>query len=100
MGRNRRVDSNTITAYTGFIGAIVAFLGLIGGGISYVIRRADRSRETGEAGLVEHLRKQLRYLTRKLEAREADATSWKEQLIESDIKPNPTHWTPIREEDE
>lgn len=94
------MDSSLITAYTGLIGAVVALIGLIGGGIGFVIRRADRRREVGETGLVDHLRKQLRYLTRKLEAREADATSWKEQLIENDIKPNPTHWTPIREDDE
>lgn len=94
------MDSTLITAYAGLIGAVVALLGVIGGGISFVIRRADRRREAGETGLVEHLRKQIRNLKRKLDAREADGTMWKEQLIENDIRPNPSHWTPIREEEE
>lgn len=94
------MDSQIITAYTGLIGAVVALLALIGGGISFVIRRADRRRESGETELVTHLRKQIRTLKRKLDAREADATAWKEQLLKNDIDPNPSHWTPFLEEDE
>jgi hypothetical protein len=94
------VDSQIITAYAGLIGAVVALLGLIGGGISFVIRRADRRRETGETELVAHLRKQIRNLKRKLTAREADGSAWKDQLLKNDIEPTPSHWTPFLEEDE
>lgn len=94
------MDSQTITAYAGFITAVVALLGVIGAGIGFVIRRADRKRETGETELVEHLRKKIRNLKRKLTAREADGTMWKEQLLKNDIEPIPSTWTPFLEEDE
>lgn len=92
------MDSQIITAYAGLIGAIVALLGLIGGGISFLIRRADRRRESGETELVTHLRRELRKLKRELDMKEADATSWRDQLMEHGIKPNPAHWTPIPED--
>lgn len=94
------MDSSLITAYAGLIGAVVTLLGLIGAGISFLIRRADRNRETGETALVTHLRKEIRRLKREAYQRWADATAWREQLIQNDIKPDPSGWTPIPEEDE
>lgn len=92
------MDSQTITAYAGLIAATVGLLTAIGAGVSFLIRRADRRRESGDTELVAHLRKELRKLKRELDMKEADATSWRDQLLENGIKPNPAHWTPIPED--
>jgi hypothetical protein len=101
------VDSQLITASTGFIGAIVALLGALGGGIAFLIRRADKKRETGETLMVEHFKEQLRkaeaeirWLKRLAHARLLNGTAWREQLLRHDLDPEPAEWTDVPEEEQ
>lgn len=94
------MDSGLITALTGLLLAI-------GGGVGFLIRRADKNREAREAMLIKNLEEQLkksqlneRRLERINRMLRADATAWREQLIRNDIEPEPIHWTPAPEEDE
>jgi NAD dependent epimerase/dehydratase family enzyme len=96
------VDAGVITATTGFIGAVVALLGALGGGMAFLIRRADKKRETGEAMMVDHFKEQLRkaeqknrWLNLALEIKTADGNAWREQLLRHDIEPEPDKWTAI-----
>lgn len=98
------MDSELITASTGFIGAVVALLGALGGGIAFLIRRADKKRETGETLMVEHFKEQLkkaeaeiRHLKRVAHARLVNGTAWREQLLRNDIDPEPKEWTEVPE---
>lgn len=101
------MDSQLITASTGFIGAIVALLGALGGGIAFLIRRADKKRETGETLMVEHFKEQLRkaeaeirWLKRLAHARLLNGTAWREQLLRHDLDPEPAEWTDVPEEEQ
>jgi hypothetical protein len=96
------VDSQLITASTGFIGAVVALLGALGGGIAFLIRRADKKRETGETRMIEHIKVQLRnalkenrWLQDVADLRFTDGNRWREQLLRADIDPKPGDWTPL-----
>lgn len=88
----------------GIITASVSILTALGGGIAFLINRADKRRDRNEALLIEHLRDRVRQLEAQL-AREqrirhivaADGRHWREQLIENDIKPEPADWTDIPE---
>lgn len=85
--------------------ALVPLLAAIGGGLAFLINRADKRRIRNEDLLIAHLEqqikekdRQLRRKERELRAVKADATSWREQLIEHDITPNPEKWTELPEE--
>ena len=94
------MDSQIITASTGLIGAVVALLGALGGGIAFLIRRADKKRETGELLLMNNLKSQLRDAKAKIRwleqvnhLQQKDGTAWREQLLRHDIDPEPAEWT-------
>jgi hypothetical protein len=96
------VDAGVITASTGLIGSIVTLLACMGGGIAFLIRRADKKRELGEGLLLEHLKTQLanalaenRWLQAVADLRYIDGNRWREQLLRSDQDPNPEDWTPL-----
>lgn len=87
------------------ITAVVPLLAAIGGGMAFLINRADKRRESNEALLIAHLNQQLakkdkeiRQLRRENRVLRADGTSWREQLIANDISPRPEHWTEIPED--
>jgi hypothetical protein len=94
------VDSGLITATSALIGSLVGLLGLFDAGVGFLIRRADKNRETGETEMVAHLRWEIRRLKRELAQARVNAIAWREQLIESDIKPLPADWTVAHDEDE
>jgi hypothetical protein len=98
------VDLEVITASTAFIGAVVALLTAVGGGIAFLIKRADKRRESGETLMVEHFKEQLRkaeseirWLKRLAHARLVNGTAWREQLIHHHIDPEPAEWTEVPE---
>lgn len=92
------MDAGVITATTGFVGAIVALLGALGGGLAFLIRRADKKRETGEALMLEHLKAELRKAHRALAIRTRDGNAWRDQLLRNDIEPEPAEWSPLPDE--
>ncbi|AYN59015.1 hypothetical protein PBI_RYAN_23 [Arthrobacter phage Ryan] len=94
------MDAGVITATTGFLGAVVALLGALGGGIAFLIRRADKKRETGEALMLNNLKGQIRDLKalvrwkdQIIQFQQKDGTAWREQLLRHDIEPEPAEWT-------
>ncbi len=103
------MDSQLITASTGFIGAIVALLGALGGGLAFLIRRADKKRETGETLMLNNLKAQIRdakarirWQDQVIQIQRKDGTAWREQLLRHDIDPEPAEWTewPAQPEEE
>lgn len=81
------------------------FLGVLGGGIGWLINRADKRREAREQALIatlkeriEELKATVRRLERKLSALRHTAGKWREQLIANDIEPAPAEWP--KDEDE
>lgn len=100
-----------LTATTGLIGALVAALTALGGGIAFLIRRADKKRETGEALMLNNLKGQIRDLKalsrwkdQIIQLQQRDGTAWREQLLRNDIEPEPPEWTewpaaPVERED-
>ncbi|WP_066303236.1 hypothetical protein [Arthrobacter luteolus] len=89
-----------------FLTALVPLLAAVGGGMAFLINRADKRRERNEALLIEHLKSQLqekdkenRKLRRENKRLRADGTCWREQLIANDIKPQPEHWTEPEDDD-
>lgn len=96
------MDAGVITASTALIGAVVTLLGALGAGIAFLINRADKKRESGEALMVEHFKQQLRNAEAKIRwleevnsIRYSDGAAWREQLIRSDIDPKPAEWTAL-----
>jgi hypothetical protein len=92
---------------SGLITAISALITVLGGGAGFIIRRADKKRESNEALLIDNLRAQLaeakreaRRWKRSWELANNDATAYREQLIQHDIPPLPPHRTPLPEDDE
>ncbi len=86
------------------ITATVPLLAVIGGGIGFLINRADKDRRENRAAMIEHLKAQLqekdrenRELRRENRLLRADGTSWREQLIANDISPQPGHWTELED---
>jgi hypothetical protein len=78
----------------------VALLGALGGGIAFLIRRADKKRETGEALMLNNLKGQIRDLKALnrwkdeiIHLQQRDGTAWREQLLRNDIDPAPAEWT-------
>lgn len=80
------------------ITAAVPLLAAIGGGLAFLINRADKRRQRNEDLLIEHLKRENRKLRRELRSVKSNATSWREQLIANDIKPQPEHWTELPED--
>lgn len=85
--------------------ALVPLLAAIGGGLAFLINRADKRRIRNEDLLIAHLERQvlekdrqIAQLRRELRTVKADATSWREQLIEHDIQPDPEKWSETPEE--
>lgn len=76
-----------------------AFLGVVGGGVAWLINRADKKRESKEAAVIqtlkdriEELKAQLARVTRRLNQRTRAGDRWREQLVAHDIKPDPDAW--------
>ena len=75
------------------------FLGVIGGGVAWLINRADKKREKREADVIqtlkdriEELKATIARLTRRLNQRTRAGDRWREQLVENHIKPDPSEW--------
>jgi len=75
------------------------FLGVVGGGVAWLINRADKKRESREAAVIqtlkdriEELKAQLARVTRQLKQRTRAGDRWREQLVAHDIKPDPEAW--------
>ncbi|MFJ7748720.1 hypothetical protein ACIQXM_02045 [Arthrobacter sp. NPDC097144] len=93
------MDPTFLTALTGLFVAA-------GTGIGFLIKRADTRRQANEALLIAHLQKELAKKDKEIgrlkdavDIRTQDGTSWREQLLEHDIKPKPEHWTPLPKEE-
>jgi hypothetical protein len=96
------VDPATITASTALIGAVVALLTAVGGGLAFLIRRADKKREVGETRMITHIKTQLRnalaeirWLQEVGDLRYKDGNKWREQLLRSHLDPKPEDWTAL-----
>lgn len=75
------------------------FLTVLGGGVGWLINRADKKRESREAAVIqtlkdriEELKAQLARVTRRLNQRTRAGDRWREQLVAHDIKPDPDAW--------
>ena len=82
-----------------WLGPLGAFLGVIGGGIAWLVNRADKRRDSREAQVIqtlkdriEELKAQLSRVTRRLNQRTRAGDRWREQLVAHDIKPDPDAW--------
>lgn len=91
----------------GIITAAVSFLTAAGGGIAFLINRADKRRERNEALLITHLQAQVRQLQKQVKreqrirrVKEQDGRKWRDQLLKNDIEPSPPDWTDIPEEED
>jgi hypothetical protein len=75
------------------------FLGVLGGGVAWLINRADKKRDAREAAVIqtlkdriEELKKTIAALRRKVAIRTRAGDRWREQLVAHDIKPDPAEW--------
>jgi len=75
------------------------FLGVLGGGIAWLVNRADKRRDGREAQVIqtlkdriEELKATIAKLTRRLNQRTRAGDRWREQLVAHDIKPDPAEW--------
>ncbi|UDL14867.1 membrane protein [Arthrobacter phage Sarge] len=75
------------------------FLGVLGGGIAWLVNRADKRRDSREAQVIqtlkdriEELKATIAKLTRRLNQRTRAGDRWREQLVAHDIKPDPAEW--------
>ena len=75
------------------------FLTVLGGGVAWLINRADKKRDAREAAVIqtlkdriEELKKTIAALRRKLSIRTRAGDRWREQLVAHDIKPDPAEW--------
>ena len=75
------------------------FLGVLGGGIAWMVNRADKRRDSSEAQVIqtlkdriEELKATIARLTRRLNQRTRAGDRWREQLVSHDIKPDPAEW--------
>lgn len=75
------------------------FLGVLGGGIAWLVNRADKRRDAREAEVIqtlkdriEEMKKTIASLRRKLASRTRAGDRWREQLVAHDIKPDPSEW--------
>jgi hypothetical protein len=82
-----------------WLGALGTFLGVLGGGIAWLVNRADKRRDSREAEVIQtlkdrvkELQEQIAKLTRRLNRRTRAGDRWREQLVAHDIKPDPAEW--------
>lgn len=82
-----------------WLGPLGAFLGVIGGGIAWLVNRADKKRDQREAQVIqtlkdriEELMKKVRWWERRDDRRTRAGDKWKGQLLASGIKPDPAEW--------
>ena len=82
-----------------WLGPLGGFLGVLGGGIVWLVNRADKRRDSREAEViqtlkarVQELQEQLAKVTRRLNRRTRAGDRWREQLVENHIKPDPAEW--------
>jgi hypothetical protein len=75
------------------------FLTVVGGGIAWLVNRADKRRDSREAEVIqtlkdriEEMKKTIASLRRKLSSRTRAGDRWREQLVAHDIKPDPAEW--------
>lgn len=75
------------------------FLGIIGGGVGWLINRADKKRDAREAAVIETLKNRIeelkahvKRLERKVSRLRHTAGKWRDQLIANDITPDPAEW--------
>jgi hypothetical protein len=75
------------------------FLGVLGGGIAWMVNRADKRRDSREAQVIqtlkdriEELKATIARLTRRINQRTRAGDRWREQLVAHDIKPDPAEW--------
>lgn len=75
------------------------FLGILGGGVAWLVNRADKKRDSREAAViqtlkdrVEELKKTIAALRRKLSNRTRAGDRWREQLVANHISPDPAEW--------
>ena len=81
------------------------FLTVVGGGIAWLINRADKKRDSREAAVIQTLKDMVAELKKKLrwwERRDARRTragdNWRGQLLANQIKPEPADWPEDPEE--
>lgn len=94
------MDAGVITATAALVGAVVTLLGALGGGIAYLVNRADKKRETGEALMMTNLKNQIRdakarirWQDQIIQLQMRDGNKWREQLIKLEADPVPAEWT-------
>ena len=83
-----------------WLGPLGGFLvTVVGGGIAFLVNRADKRRDAREAQVIqtlkdriEELKKTIAALRRKLEKRTRAGDRWREQLVAHDIRPDPAEW--------
>ena len=82
------------------------FLTVVGGGVAWLVNRADKKRDAREAAVIqtlkdriEEMKKTIAALRRKLAARTRAGDRWREQLVENHIKPDPAEWPEDEEVD-
>jgi hypothetical protein len=75
------------------------FLGVLGGGIAWMVNRADKRRDSREAEVIQTLKdrigelmKKIRWWERRDNRRTRTGDKWREQLIENHLKPDPAEW--------
>jgi CO/xanthine dehydrogenase Mo-binding subunit len=75
------------------------FLGVVGGGVAWLINRADKKRDSREAAMIqtlkdyiEELKKKLRWWERRDNRRTRTGDKWRGQLIANQITPVPEDW--------
>lgn len=88
-----------LQAAGGLLTAIGTFLGVVGGGVGWLVARADKRREQNEANVIQTLKEtivelkaKIRELERKAHALRRTAGRWREQLIAHQIEPDPADW--------
>ncbi|WP_457948320.1 hypothetical protein ACTAQI_20370 [Pseudarthrobacter sp. alpha12b] len=81
------------------------FLTVIGGGIGWLINRADKKRESREAAVIQtlkdmvaELKKKLRWWERRDSRRTRAGDKWRGQLLANHISPDPADWPEDPEE--
>lgn len=96
------MDATSITALTGLFVAL-------GGGVGFLIKRADTRRQANEVLLIAHLTTELakkeaelvrkeqtiKYLRAAYDICHQDGAAWREQLIANDVTPMPERWSPL-----
>jgi uncharacterized coiled-coil protein SlyX len=88
-----------LQAAGGLLTAIGGFLGIVGGGVAWLVNRADKRREQNEANVIATLKETIAELKatiaalrRKIHLLRRTAGKWREQLIAHDIDPDPVDW--------